>query len=192
MQICEDATNAYHEKLFTEDEVFEAMNEYGYTNKDEVKSWYDGFTIGNAKDIYNPWSIINFLDEGALKPYWANTSSNSLVSKLIREGSRKLKMDFEKLLNGESVYKTVDEMVFDQLSENQNAVWSLLVASGYLKIISINDGIYELQIVNHEVMLMFRRLIKEWFGKADDNYSDFIIDIQLFGEVNKFNLCKGK
>ena len=188
LKICSMSSEKYQNYFgFTEDEVFEAMNEYGYTNKDEVKSWYDGFTIGNAKDIYNPWSIINFLDEGALKPYWANTSSNSLVSKLIREGSRKLKMDFEKLLNGESVYKTVDEeMVFNQLSENQNAVWSLLVASGYLKINSINDGIYELQIVNHEVMLMFRRLIKEWFGKADDNYSDFISSM-LIGDVDEMN-----
>ena len=168
------------------------MDELGYTNKDEVKYWYDGFTIGSAKDIYNPWSVINFLSEGNLKPYWANTSSNALVSRLIREGDRKLKVDFEKLLNGETVLKTVDEeLVFNQLDYDQNAVWSLLVTSGYLKIYSINEDIYELQIVNHEVMLMFRRLIKEWFGRTADNYSDFIKSMLRCDvyEMNEYMNC---
>ena len=176
LKVCSMSSEQYQNYFgFSEEEVFAAMDELGYTNKDEVKYWYDGFTIGSAKDIYNPWSVINFLSEGKLKPFWANTSSNALVSRLIREGDRKLKMDFEKLLNGETVLKTVDEeLVFNQLDYDQNAVWSLLVTSGYLKINSINEDVYELQIVNHEVMLMFRKLIKEWFGRTADNYSDFI------------------
>jgi hypothetical protein len=83
---------------FTEQEVFDAMDELGYTQKDEVKKWYDGFTFGEISDIYNPWSIINFLDKGILTVYWANTSSNSLVGKLLREGNPEIKQEFEELL----------------------------------------------------------------------------------------------
>ena len=72
---------------FTEKEVFQALDEYGRSEgKEEVKRWYDGFTFGSHKDIYNPWSILNYLDKGKVAPYWANSSSNSLVGKLIREG----------------------------------------------------------------------------------------------------------
>ena len=193
LKVCSLSSEQYQNYFgFTEEEVFAAMDELGYTNKDEVKFWYDGFTIGSAADIYNPWSVINFLSEGKLKPFWANTSSNALVSRLIREGDRKLKMDFEKLLNGETVLKTVDEeLVFNQLDYDQNAVWSLLVTSGYLKIYSINEDVYELQIVNHEVMLMFRRLIKEWFGRTADNYSDFIKSMLRCDvyEMNEYMNC---
>lgn len=193
LKVCSISSEQYQNYFgFSEEEVFAAMDELGYTNKDEVKYWYDGFTIGNAKDIYNPWSVINFLSEGKLKPFWANTSSNALVSRLIREGDRKLKMDFEKLLNGETVLKTVDEeLVFNQLDYDQNAVWSLLVTSGYLKINSINEDVYELQIVNHEVMLMFRKLIKEWFGRTADNYSDFIKSMLRCDvyEMNEYMNC---
>jgi hypothetical protein len=176
LEVCSVSSERYKNYFgFTEDEVFAAMDEFGYTNKDEVKYWYNGFTIGSARDIYNPWSVINFLAKNELAPYWSNTSSNALVSKLVREGDRKLKMDFEKLLTGEAVFKTIDtEMVFNQLDNNQNAVWSLLATSGYLRINSINEGIHELQIVNNEVMQMFRKLINEWFESVHGDYSDFI------------------
>ena len=86
---------------FTEKEVFRALELMGKADqKEEVKLWYDGFTFGKHTDIYNPWSIIKFLDTGELNTYWASTSENSLVSKLIREGSPQLKMDFEDLLEG--------------------------------------------------------------------------------------------
>ena len=134
---------------FTEEEVFEAMDEFGMTNKEEVKQWYDGFTIGNLTDIYNPWSIINFLDEGCLKTFWANTSSNGLVSNLLRKGSREIKMQFERLLSGKTIKSRMDEeVVFSQLGEKENAVWSLLVASGYLTVRGIEDGIYELELTS--------------------------------------------
>ena len=85
---------------FTE-EVFAAMDEYGYgKEKEKVKRWYDGFVFGYHRDIYNPWSVLNFLDTGKCLAYWANTSSNSLAGKLIREGDRQIKTDFEELLRG--------------------------------------------------------------------------------------------
>ena len=88
---------------FTQKEVDDALNEYQWPEqKDIVKEWYDGFTFGNKKDIYNPWSIINFLKSGKVGTYWANTSANSLVGKLIREGSRDIKLSFEQLLQGKN------------------------------------------------------------------------------------------
>ena len=84
---------------FTEKEVFAALDEFGMSDKKlEVKSWYDGFTFGNCTDIYNPWSILNYLDKGKLDTYWANSSSNSLVGKLLRESGTDIKQDFEALI----------------------------------------------------------------------------------------------
>ena len=102
-----------------------------------ILEWYDGFTFGNKKDIYNPWSIINFLKSGKVGTYWANTSANSLVGKLIREGSRDIKLSFEQLLQGKTIRTSINEqIVFNQLNQDENAIWSLLLASGYLKVVS--------------------------------------------------------
>ena len=130
---------------FTESEVFQTLEQMGKAGqKEEVKQWYDGFTFGKSTDIYNPWSIIKFLDTGELDTYWAATSENSLISKLIREGSPQLKMDFEELLEGKTVMFRMDEqIVFEQLDHNESAIWSLLLASGYLKAVEIEyRGIY--------------------------------------------------
>lgn len=160
---------------FTEEEVFGAMDEFGMTNKEEVKQWYDGFIIGNMQDIYNPWSIINFLDEGCLKPYWANTSSNGLVSRLIREGNRDIKMQFELLLAGKSICCRInEEMVFNQLSGSEKAVWSLLLAAGYLKIIGVHGKEYELSLTNYEVKQTFEDMVRDWFDENAGDYNDFV------------------
>ena len=113
---------------FTEEEVFAVLDEYGLSlKKHEVKTWYDGFSFGKQKDIYNPWSIVNYLDKRQIGTYWANSSSNSLAGKLIREGSRNVKENFEVLLQGKSMIVEIDEqIVYDQLSEDESAIWSLL------------------------------------------------------------------
>lgn len=123
--------------------MFAALNEYGLADrKQQVKEWYDGFTFGNRSDIYNPWSVINFLDDKRVGLYWANTSSNGLVSKLIREGSPEDKKIFEQLIQGESIRMEIDEqIIYDQLSVKRNAVWSLLLASGYLKVKDYQAGL---------------------------------------------------
>jgi hypothetical protein len=95
---------------FTEEEVFAAMDEMGLTEKDEVKFWYDGFVFGNMPDIYNPWSIINYLDKGKFATYWANTSSNSLVGRLIREGDKNTKREFEHLFIEALLINDIDAM----------------------------------------------------------------------------------
>ena len=164
---------------FTEEEVFQALEEQGFTEKDrqDVKRWYDGFTFGPVTDIYNPWSITNFLNEKKLKVYWANTSSNGLVGKLLRTGKPEIKKLFEDLMKGEVIRVPVDEqIIFNQLDTNPAAVWSLLLASGYLKVVHtttfkegndyLTEQIYTLELTNYEVWLMFNNLIQLWFAQA--------------------------
>ena len=167
---------------FTEEEVFASLDEYGLSErKEEVKSWYDGFTFGSKTDIYNPWSIINYLDKQKIGVYWANTSSNGLVGKLLREGSKDTKQSFETLMQGGSLQMELDEqIVYDQLSKKRNAVWSLLLASGYLKVsgteyIERTGGWqHTLVLTNREVKIMFEHMVQNWFGDYEEPYNDFI------------------
>ncbi len=180
---------------FTEEEVFAGMEECGYTDRETVKSWYDGFTFCSKTDIYNPWSILNYLDKGEIKTYWANTSSNSLVGKLIRQGSRSIKTSFESLLAGEHLITPIDEqIVYNQLDENETAIWSLLLASGYLKVVDYeryapmeaNEPKYDLELTNLEVKVMFQNMIRTWFGTVKSDYNDFEKAL-LLGDVDAMN-----
>ncbi|NBK92285.1 hypothetical protein D5278_09935 [bacterium 1XD21-13] len=168
---------------FTEEEVFVALAELGMSDrKQEVKSWYDGFTFGNHTDIYNPWSIINYLDTGKVGAYWANSSSNSLVGKLIREGSADVKREFEDLISGQSITKPIDEqIVYGELDGSEEGIWSLLLASGYLKVLhyeedpeSVDAPDYELALTNREVRRMFYIMVRDWFRKSRREYNEFI------------------
>ncbi len=183
---------------FTEKEVFAALEEVGLAEeKEKVKIWYDGFVFGHYKDIYNPWSILNFLDTGKLGTYWANTSANSLVAKLIREGSGGVKKSFEQLLQGEHLWCTIDEqIVYNQLDDNENAIWSLLLASGYLKALDYEnveyiadeeEVKYELTITNREVKRMFSSMVRGWFNGAGGDYNDFVKAL-LLGDVDAMNI----
>ncbi|MDE7207324.1 MAG: ATP-binding protein, partial [Lachnospiraceae bacterium] len=176
-------SNKYEESFgFTQKEVSDALAEFGLSDMEKsVKDWYDGFTFGKKTDIYNPWSIINFLDEKRLSTYWANTSSNSLAGKLIREGSKDIKITMEDLLNGGTLHTKIDEqIVFNQLDHNEYAIWSLLLASGYLKVEKHTfDGDtgkeeYALKLTNKEVKIMFRNMIEGWFKGYSPAYNDFI------------------
>lgn len=179
---------------FTESEVFAALDEAGLPEKkDDVKLWYDGFTFGKHKYIYNPWSITNYLDKKEFKTYWADTSSNSLVGKLIQRGSPKIKKAMEKLLNGEYITVGIDEqIVFDQLDNDEDAIWSLLLASGYLKVdsmeicVSTGEQKYELSLTNLEVRVMFQKLIKGWFMTGDDSSNEFISAL-IDGDLEAMN-----
>ena len=178
---------------FTEEEVFAAMDEFGYTDKETVKDWYDGFVFGETGEIYNPWSIINYLDTGKLKTYWANTSSNSLIGKLIREGTPEVKTVIEDLLEGKVLHTEIDEqIVFSQLQQRISSIWSFLLASGYLKVIkySLDPEIgrpeYELALTNKEVRLMFEYMITGWFSDYSPAYNIFIKAL-LMGDVKAMN-----
>ena len=168
---------------FTEEEVFAALEEYGYSDRKEaVKQWYDGFIFGTHTDIYNPWSILNYLDKGKIATYWANTSSNSLAGKLIREGDESIKATFETLLKGEVIRCPIDEqIVYDQLDEdNEEAIWSLLLASGYLKVLCFEEKVagkkqlYDLCLTNDEVRDMFCDIVRGWFGRTQKSYNGFV------------------
>lgn len=187
---------------FTQEEVSAALEEYGLADrKQQVKEWYDGFTFGSRRDIYNPWSIINFLDERKVGAYWANTSSNSLVGKLLREGSADVKKTFEHLLQGESIRVEIDEqIVYNQLSARRNAVWSLLLASGYLKVKNYDAyeteygewrEDYELELTNFEVRIMFRSMVRSWFDSPSSNYNDFLKAL-LLGDIKAMNTYMNK
>lgn len=186
LEVVTTTSNKYATSFgFTEEEVFDALEECELSGeKKEVKRWYDGFIFGKQKDIYNPWSILNFLDKKDYRTYWANTSSNSLVGKLLREGDRRIKEQFEILLDGGVIESPIDEqIVYNQLRGNERAIWSLLLASGYLKvlrfesIIEVPDGTnpkYTLALTNREVRLMFQNMIRDWFMDVEGDYNDFI------------------
>ena len=186
LEVVTTTSNKYATSFgFTEEEVFDALEECELSGeKKEVKRWYDGFIFGKQKDIYNPWSILNFLDKKDYRTYWANTSSNSLVGKLLREGERRIKEQFEILLDGGVIESPIDEqIVYNQLRGNERAIWSLLLASGYLKvlrfesIIEVPDGTnpkYTLALTNREVRLMFQNMIRDWFMDVEGDYNDFI------------------
>ena len=170
---------------FTEEEVFNALDEFGLgKEKEQVKEWYDGFVFGSIKDIYNPWSILNFLGKGMYDTYWANTSSNGLVIKLLREGNSEIKEQLSDLMEGKVLRVPVDEqIVYNQLDMRQDAIWSLLLASGYLKVIRYDRlellergerACYDLQLTNHEVEIMFEDMVREWFGTKETEYNKFI------------------
>ncbi len=178
---------------FTEKEVFAAMDEFGLTEKEEVREWYDGFTFGETPDIYNPWSIINYLDKRRFAAYWANTSSNSLVGKLIREGEPEVKTVMEDLLQGKIIHTRIDEQViFSQLDSNTNAVWSLLLASGYLRVEQAALGRrgkleYGLKLTNKEVRMMFEQLIEGWFADYTPAYNAFV-KAMLLDDIKAMNV----
>ena len=177
--------------------VIIALSRYGLEDKkEEVKRWYDGFCFGEMKDIYNPWSIINYLDKKEVAPYWANTSSNSLIGTLIREGNTQVKESFELLLSGKEIITELDEqIVYDQLDLEETAIWSLLLASGYLKVEKKirNDSdylnwkqLYRLKLTNFEVQVMFAHMVKNWFSKAGGDYNAFI-KAMLVGDIEAMN-----
>ena len=198
LKVVTTTSDEYAESFgFTEKEVFNALDEYRLSEKKkEVKCWYDGFIFGSHEDIYNPWSILNYLDTGKLATYWANTSSNSLVGKLLREGNRRIKEKFEILLKGESIQSPIDEqIVYNQLDGNERSVWSLFLASGYLKVLfyesylDIPEGTqpqYELALTNFEVRLMFQNMISSWFSEVQTDYNDFVQAL-LLGDKKAMN-----
>ena len=164
---------------FTEEEVFSALEQQGFgeSDKQDVKNWYDGFTFGSVTDIYNPWSVTNYLDKGKIELYWANTSSNGLIGKLLRTGKPEMKSMFEGLLTGGEVTVPVDEQIlYNRLDTDPDAVWSLLLVTGYLTVVcamtekealdSNGARLYTLKLTNLEVRRMFSRMIQDWFAQA--------------------------
>ncbi|MCM1188992.1 MAG: ATP-binding protein [bacterium] len=179
---------------FSEKEVFEALEEYGLSDqKERVKDWYDGFTFGNRGEIYNPWSILNFLDKKRVGAYWVNTSSNRLASGLLMESDADTKNTFQDLLEGGVLETEIDEqIVYNQLLTKKNAIWSLLLASGYLRVLDTTfvertgRTCYKLALTNKEVRIMFEDMVRDWFDGPSSNYNDFLKAL-LLGDVEAMN-----
>lgn len=171
---------------FTEEEVLTALQEFELLDeKDEVKRWYDGFTFGESQHIYNPLSVVGYLKCKTFDSYWANTSSNTLISNLCQHGSAEMKMQLESLLKQKPITVPIDEqIVFNQLDRNQNAIWGLLLASGYLTVDKIQrkneygetlaEPLYTLSLTNYEVQLMFTKMVQTWFASHQESYNGFI------------------
>ncbi len=195
LEVITSTSNKYEDSFgFTQEEVSAALREFGLIEQEEmVKTWYDGFTFGAKTDIYNPWSITNFLDEKKFKTYWVNTSGNGLVNKLVREGGESVKLAMEDLLGGGTIHTSLDEqIVFSQLDcGDEDAIWSLLLASGYLKVEKYRMNMesdreeYDLKLTNKEVVLMFKNMIRGWF-MPKLMYSRFLKAL-LLGNLTEMN-----
>ena len=180
---------------FTEDEVYDSLDKFGLSDrKDDVKKWYDGFIFGSHRDIYNPWSITSYLDNKKLAPYWASTSSNGLVSQLLQTATSDIKQKMEDLISGREIVVSFDEqIVFNQLGKNKNAIWSLLMARGYLKPDMVEyrgesmEPWYHLAITNLETRSMFYNMFKGWFDDSDSNYNAFV-EALLKGSLKEMNV----
>lgn len=181
---------------FTEEEVFRVLDDVGLGGeKQNVKSWYDGFSFGTYRDIYNPWSIMSFVKKGGqYNAYWTDTSSNGLVNSLIQKGAANVKKDMEALLQGKCIKTRINEqIVFSQLDYSADALWSLLLATGYLKVEKLEcvgrlrEKEYTLALTNMEVESMFKNMVKDWFGgETAACYNEFICAL-LNDNVRKMN-----
>ena len=181
---------------FTGEEVAAALEEFGLTEEEkQVRFWYDGFSFGKQKGIYNPWSILNYLDKKQFNAYWANSSSNTLVSTLLKGANPDIKSEFEELLRGNSIHKVIDEqIVYDQLMQDESAIWSLLVASGYLKLENVVIYGYtecDLLLTNGEVKLMFQNMVSGWFRSRQYEYNSFLKAL-LKGDKKAMNAYMNK
>lgn len=194
---------------FTETEVFQTLENAGLgKEKWNVRKWYDGFVFGNVSDIYNPWSIVSFISKnGRYDTYWSNTSGNGLINSLIQKGNSVTKQMVEELLQEKSIRVQIDEqIVFNQLTDNTNAVWSLLLATGYLKVLKTemimrnnernneNEGDvwYTLMLTNLEVKRMFRKMVKGWFASDTELYYNEFIKALLNDNIKKMNTFMNK
>lgn len=163
---------------FTEQEVMDAFKCQDIDTIRDVKAMYDGFTIGRHRDIYNPWSICNYMRQRELIGYWVNTSSNKLVGDIIRRHPVESKYEIERLMAGEKVHKRINEgITFQYLEGDENSLWSLLLAVGYIKaenIVRSVEGIEcDVSVTNCEVMAMFKTEILGMFHNGWSAYGRF-------------------
>ena len=152
----------------TEDEMKKIIKDFNIQDEEkEIKKWYDGYKIGNVEGIYNPWSILNYLKNKELKPYWVNTSSNDLI-KMTLEKSTTLKEQMERLLKDEAIEATIDlETIIVGIENKEENIWGLMLQTGYLKVeetVSLEERRYKVKLPNNEIKDLIRGIIREWFS----------------------------
>lgn len=179
---------------FTEAEVIPLLEKAGLQNKtQEIKEWYNGYEIGDSV-VYNPWSTINCIKEkGILKPYWVNTSDNALIQSLFAKSSTVFKDQFEALLSGDSIEKFIDEsfVYADLHKQGDLAIYNLLLMTGYLKSISVQESEQgtscQLAIPNKEIRSLYRKIIEQWLSREYGvEWHDQFIHHLLEGNITAF------
>ncbi len=167
----------------TSEEVDKALKDFNLEGKkEEVKKWYDGYRIGNVEGIYNPWSLLNFLVDEKLVPYWVNTSSNDLIKRTLKN-SVTVKGKMERLLKGEAIEVPINlETIIVGIENNEDNIWGLMLGTGYLKVVetvNLEEGIYKVQLPNYEIKLMFQDMVREWFKDKGigNNLKDILQDL---------------
>ena len=151
----------------TSEEMKKVISDFELKEKEEeIKKWYDGYKIGNVEGIYNPWSILNYLNKRELRPYWVNTSSNDLI-KMTFKKSNTVKEKMIKLLNDEPVEVKIDlETIIVGIEEKEENIWGLMLQTGYLKVVETVDlirGIYKVVLPNNEIKFLFEDMVDNWF-----------------------------
>lgn len=152
----------------TENEMDKIIQDFNIQDdKEEIKKWYDGYKIGDTEGIYNPWSILNYLTDRKLMPYWVNTSSNDLI-KLILKNSSTIKEKIEALLRGEEIIVPINfETIIVGIEQNEDNIWGLLLGTGYLKItevVNLAESVYKVKLPNYEIKNLFEGIIRDWFS----------------------------
>ncbi len=164
---------------FTQGEVDSLLDFYNVSCiKDDVKSWYDGYLFGDT-EVYNPWSIINYVKDTIYhntefpKPYWSNTSSNSIIHELVVKADSSTVQEIEHLLMGEAIEKPVHEdIAYGDIHQSEDNLWNFLFFTGYLKAAGRSfhsDIIYlKMKIPNREIRYIYNNTIQEWFHKKTE------------------------
>lgn len=183
LQVYSVVSNTYADAFgFTVKDIGDIASEYDISDRiPDLQFWYDGFTFGQRTDIYNPWSIIKFLNDREFKAHWQLTSDNSLVGEVLRRGDEGVKKTLESLIKGETVSVPITEsFVFSDLNSPSEEVWGLLMATGYIRPVSVTDDEnYVVTLTNHEMLIAFKALIKRWFDRAHSDYNNFIKALEL-------------
>ena len=180
---------------FTELEVKQLLKDYNLSEKmDEVKEWYDGYQFGN-KEIYNPWSTLmyvkNITQDVSFKPisFWANTSGNDIVVKYIQNGDKKLRKEFDVLMNGQSLIKYIKPELTYREMDNINNIYSFLLLTGYLKVIKDRgENQYELIIPNKEVYEIYKQSFMSYFEDYTTSKKNELYQELVDGDAKKVNL----
>ncbi|MBZ9637546.1 ATP-binding protein [Clostridium sp. FP1] len=179
---------------FTEQELKELLNYYDLQDKsDDIKKWYNGYIFG-GKTIYNPWSVLNYIDnnEMGFMPYWINSSSNDLIKNLLLKGDTNMKLELEELISGNSISKAIDDsIVMSEVEDSNENIWSFLLMCGYLKAIKTEniEGILqcELKIPNKEVLIFYNNLIEKWFKESTTNPKyELMLKTLITGDIEIF------
>ena len=160
---------------------------------DDIKKWYNGYVFG-GKIIYNPWSVLNYIDNKKIgfMPYWINSSSNDLIKRLLIKGDNNMKLELEELIEGKSISKVIDDnIVMSEVEDSNENIWSFLLMSGYLKAVKTENikGILhcELKIPNEEVHIFYENLIEKWFKETMTNQKyELMLNTLITGDIEIF------